>query len=74
MLSIFEGCLQNLNYDKATLFPFRSPLMTTSCDKSKQRLVAIVGPTAVGKTNLVLQIAGQLDAEIVNIDSMQIYR
>jgi tRNA dimethylallyltransferase len=41
---------------------------------ARQPLVAIVGPTAVGKTELVLRIAGQLDAEIVNIDSMQIYR
>lgn len=36
--------------------------------------MAIVGPTAVGKTELVLELAGQLGAEIVNIDSMQIYR
>lgn len=48
--------------------------MTTSSDKPKQRLVAIIGPTAVGKTALVLRLAQELDAEIVNIDSMQIYR
>lgn len=48
--------------------------MTISCDIAKQRFVAIIGPTAVGKTKLVLQIAEQLAAEIVNIDSMQIYR
>ncbi len=48
--------------------------MTKSLDKSKQRIVAIVGPTAVGKTNLVLKLANHLDGEIVNVDSMQIYR
>ncbi|MDT8335102.1 MAG: tRNA (adenosine(37)-N6)-dimethylallyltransferase MiaA [Desulfurivibrionaceae bacterium] len=41
---------------------------------TKQRLVAVVGPTAVGKTDLVLRIAGELHAEIVNVDSMQVYR
>lgn len=48
--------------------------MTKSLDKSRQQLVAIVGPTAVGKTNLVLNLANRLDAEIINVDSMQIYR
>jgi tRNA dimethylallyltransferase len=41
---------------------------------SSQVLVAIVGPTAVGKTDLVLQLAGELGAEVVNVDSMQVYR
>ena len=48
--------------------------MTKSRDKSEQRIVAIVGPTAVGKTKLVLQLVNHLDGEIVNVDSMQIYR
>jgi tRNA dimethylallyltransferase len=48
--------------------------MSKSYDKSKQRIVAIVGPTAVGKTKLVLQLANHLAGEIVNVDSMQIYR
>ncbi|MEN8134531.1 MAG: tRNA (adenosine(37)-N6)-dimethylallyltransferase MiaA [Thermodesulfobacteriota bacterium] len=48
--------------------------MTKSRDKSSQQIVAIVGPTAVGKTNLVLQLANHLAGEIVNVDSMQIYR
>ena len=38
------------------------------------RVAAIVGPTAVGKTELSLQIARDLRAEIVSVDSMQIYR
>jgi tRNA dimethylallyltransferase len=40
----------------------------------KARVAAIVGPTAVGKTALSLSVARELDAEIVSIDSMQIYR
>jgi tRNA dimethylallyltransferase len=38
------------------------------------RVLAIVGPTAAGKTALALEVAEALDAEIVSVDSMQIYR
>lgn len=34
----------------------------------------IVGPTAVGKTELSIAVAKQLDAEIISADSMQVYR
>lgn len=37
-------------------------------------LIVICGPTASGKSELALRLAGQLDAEIVNADSMQVYR
>ena len=33
-----------------------------------------LGPTGVGKTELALQVAVQLGAEIVNADSRQLYR
>lgn len=36
--------------------------------------VAVVGPTATGKTDLALDLAERLDGEIVNIDAMQLYR
>jgi len=38
------------------------------------KVVVILGATAVGKTALSLQVAHALDAEIVNADSMQLYR
>ena len=41
---------------------------------SKVKVCAIVGATAVGKTELALTVARELDAEIVSVDSMQIYR
>ncbi len=37
-------------------------------------VVCIVGPTAVGKTELSLQVAEHLQTEIVSADSMQVYR
>lgn len=36
-------------------------------------LLAIVGPTAVGKSELATSIASTVDGEIVNADSMQLY-
>lgn len=38
------------------------------------KLLAIVGPTAVGKTDLAIALAQALDGEIVNADSRQLYR
>ena len=38
------------------------------------RLIVVAGPTGTGKSDLALDLAGQLDGEIVNADSMQLYR
>jgi tRNA dimethylallyltransferase len=38
------------------------------------RVVGVVGPTAAGKTALSLDLAHALDGEVVNVDSMQLYR
>ena len=40
----------------------------------KPKLIAVVGPTASGKTALSLRLAEALDGEILSCDSMQIYR
>ncbi|MCI5183105.1 MAG: tRNA (adenosine(37)-N6)-dimethylallyltransferase MiaA, partial [Candidatus Electrothrix sp. AW1] len=37
-------------------------------------IIVLVGPTAVGKTALSLQLVQQFDCEIVSMDSMQVYR
>ncbi|MGX1808215.1 tRNA (adenosine(37)-N6)-dimethylallyltransferase MiaA [Nocardia sp. NPDC055321] len=36
--------------------------------------IAVVGPTATGKSDLALDLAEHFDGEIVNIDAMQLYR
>ncbi|WP_327145025.1 tRNA (adenosine(37)-N6)-dimethylallyltransferase MiaA [Nocardia sp. NBC_01327] len=36
--------------------------------------IAVVGPTATGKSDLALDLAERLHGEIVNIDAMQLYR
>ena len=38
------------------------------------RLIAIVGPTATGKSRLALRLAQDFDGEIVSADSRQVYR
>ena len=37
-------------------------------------IIVIVGPTGVGKTKLSIELAKKLDAEIINGDSVSIYR
>ena len=38
------------------------------------RLLAVVGPTGVGKSRLALRLAQALDGEVVSADSRQVYR
>ena len=40
----------------------------------KQKLLVIGGPTAVGKTELSIKLAKELNGEIISADSMQIYK
>lgn len=42
--------------------------------KDKIKVVSVVGPTASGKTRLSVEIAKNLNGEIVSADSMQIYK
>lgn len=48
-----------------------TPRSTTT---SLLRPVAVIGPTASGKSDLALRLAEELDGEIINIDAMQQYR
>lgn len=41
---------------------------------SKEKLIVIVGPTAVGKTALSLELAKRFNGEIINGDAFQVYR
>ena len=40
----------------------------------KKRVLAVVGPTASGKTKLAVALAKRFDGEVISADSMQIYR
>lgn len=39
-----------------------------------KNIISVVGPTASGKTALAVELAKQLNGEVVSVDSMQIYR
>lgn len=43
-------------------------------DAAPRPLVAVAGPTGSGKSELALQIAEKFNGEIVNCDSLQVYR
>ena len=40
----------------------------------KTKIIVIVGPTAVGKTALAIDLAQALNGEIISGDSQQVYR
>lgn len=40
----------------------------------KQKVIVIVGPTAVGKTKLSVELAKRLNGEVINADSTQVYK
>ena len=42
--------------------------------QEKQKLFLIVGPTASGKTAVSIEIAKRMNAEIISVDSIQVYR
>ena len=41
---------------------------------SKQKVIAIAGPTASGKTKLAIEIAHKLNGEIISADSRLVYK
>lgn len=40
----------------------------------KNKVIVLIGPTAVGKTKIAVELAKKIDGEIVSADSMQIYK
>lgn len=46
----------------------------TAASTSKRTVVALMGPTAAGKTELSLRLAEALNGEIISVDSALIYR
>jgi len=46
----------------------------TDLSAGRGRVVAVIGPTAVGKTAVAVRLAQSFEGEIVSLDSRQIYR
>lgn len=51
-----------------------APLAETTAGSPSAPLIVLVGPTASGKSALGIELAERLDGEILNADSMQLYR
>ena len=45
-----------------------------SANENKPFVVAVVGPTASGKTAMGVKLAKEFDGEVISADSMQIYK
>ncbi len=41
---------------------------------TKQKIIAITGPSSSGKTSLAIELAKELNGEIISVDSRQIYK
>ena len=52
----------------------RRPLKSKDDQSSQQSMIAIVGPTAVGKSEVAMHLARCFPLEIVGADSRQVYR
>ncbi|MGA0842404.1 MAG: isopentenyl transferase family protein, partial [Candidatus Nanopelagicales bacterium] len=39
-----------------------------------KKVIALVGPTAVGKSDLAIDLALKIDGEVINADAMQLYQ
>ncbi len=60
---------------QGTVFPGPPPHSILQHPLNKHpRVAVLLGPTAVGKTGVALTLAGYLGAEIINADSLQVYR
>ncbi|MCW9054677.1 MAG: tRNA (adenosine(37)-N6)-dimethylallyltransferase MiaA [Candidatus Pacebacteria bacterium] len=46
----------------------------TTTKEMRPKIIAVVGPTASGKSDLAVEIALQFDGEVVSVDSRQVYR
>ena len=40
----------------------------------QSKIILIYGPTASGKSNFAIKIAKKINGEIINADSMQVYK
>jgi epoxyqueuosine reductase/tRNA dimethylallyltransferase len=54
--------------------PKTLPLTPSQSTGRGKEIIAVIGPTASGKSALALQLAEQLNAEILAVDSMTVYR
>lgn len=52
----------------------RTRAVASTAVRRLPRVIVLTGPTAVGKTQLSLALAQQLNGEIISADSVQVYK
>lgn len=57
-----------------TACPPQAMASLTQAQVRRKPLVVILGPTAVGKSRVAIEVAKRLDSEILTVDSRQVYR
>ena len=57
-----------------TTCPLHTMASLTEAQVRRKPLVVILGPTAVGKTRVAIEVAKRLETDIVTADSRQVYR
>jgi tRNA dimethylallyltransferase len=60
--------------DCGSILEVQPELMASDFGNKKPRVLVVAGPTAVGKSDLCLELAKVLGGEIISADSMQVYR
>jgi tRNA dimethylallyltransferase len=69
-----RGGTQATPRDATQATPASSPASSPASTRVEPAVIAVLGPTAAGKTALSLELARSLGGEIVNADAMQLYR
>ena len=59
---------------KCLVAPVTDMIIPSESDANALRAIAVVGPTACGKTHRAVQLASILNGEIISADSRQVYR
>ena len=62
------------SYSRSSGWSYFSACYPFDRDSTQSPVIAIVGPTASGKSTLGIEIALRLNGEIINCDSVQVYK
>ena len=56
------------------LLTIMNKMIIINTNKMSKKLIIIVGPTAIGKTQISIELARSLNSEIISCDSRQVYK